>query len=350
MIYSALLIFVKKIMIEIKKEYSLKTRNTFGLDVWTRFFVETSTTDKISFSFNYAAYYDLPILILGGGSNMLFTKKFEGLVIHPTIQGIEVIEDAPNSVMVKVGAGVCWDSFVEWSVTRKLGGIENLSLIPGDVGASPIQNIGAYGVEAKDTIIKVEGLNIVTNKIVEFSNSDCHFDYRYSIFKGELKGKIIVTNVFFNLSKTPTLVTHYGNLDEEIEKLGTKDLETVRQAVINIRKRKLPDPSELGNAGSFFKNPVIPIESFEEIKRKYEKAPSYPVSDKLAKIPAGWLIEQCGWKGKQVGNCGIHKDQALVIVNYGNATGNEILNLAKQIQKSVLDQFGITIEMEVNVV
>jgi UDP-N-acetylmuramate dehydrogenase len=337
-------------MIEIKKEYSLKTRNTFGLDVWTNFFVEASTTDKISFSLNYASYYDLPILILGGGSNTLFTKDFEGLIIHPTIQGIETIEDTPDNIIAKVGAGVNWDSFVEWSVNRKLGGIENLSSIPGDVGASPIQNIGAYGVEAKDTIVKVEGLNIISKKIVELSNSDCHFDYRYSIFKGELKNKIIVTNVYFKLHKNPTLITHYGNLDEEVEKIGTQSVETVRQAVINIRKRKLPDPSEIGNAGSFFKNPVIAIETYENIKRKYEKAPSYPVSEKLVKIPAGWLIEQCGWKGKQVGNCGVHKDQALVIVNYGNATGSEIFNLARQIQKSVLDQFGIEIEMEVNVI
>jgi len=336
-------------MIEIKKDYSLKSRNTFGLDVSTRFFVEASTPEQISFSLNYASYQSLPILILGGGSNILFTKNFNGLIIHLTIQGMDIVEDAPESLMVKVGAGVNWDSLVEWSVGRGLGGLENLSFIPGNVGASPIQNIGAYGVEAKDTIVKVEGFNVITKKTEVFSNSDCHFDYRYSIFKDDLKGKIILTHVYFRLSKKPSFITHYGNLDEEIEKLGAKTIRTVREAVINIRRRKLPDPSELGNAGSFFKNPVVSIETYEQIKGKYEKAPSFPVSNKLVKIPAGWLIEQCGWKGKQVGNCGVHKDQALVIVNYGNATGHEILNLAKQIQHSVVEQFGVKLEMEVNI-
>ncbi len=337
-------------MIEIKKDYPLKSRNTFGLDVNSRFFVDASKPDKISFSLNYASYYNLPILILGGGSNIVFTKDFEGLIIHPTISGIEVIEDAFETITIRVGAGVRWDSLVEWSVSKGLGGLENLSWIPGDVGASPIQNIGAYGVEAKDTIVMVEGLNIITKKMVELSNAECLFDYRYSIFKGDLRHKIIVTSVYFKLSKKPTLITHYGNIDEEIEKLGAKTVNTVRQAVINIRKRKLPDPTEFGNAGSFFKNPVVKIEVFEGIKSKFDKVPSYPAAENNVKIPAGWLIEQCGWKGKQVRNCGVHKDQALVLINYGNATGNEIINLAKDIQKSVLDQFGIELEMEVNIV
>jgi len=292
-------------MIEIKKDFSLKSRNTFGLEVNTRFFVEVSTIDKISFSLNYASYYNLPNLVLGGGSNILFTKDFNGIVIQPTIQGIEIAEDTPESTTVKVGAGVNWDSLVEWAVSRGLGGLENLSLIPGNVGASPIQNIGAYGVEAKDTIVKVEGLNVFTKKIESYSNAQCQFDYRSSIFKHDLKHKVIITHVFFKLPKKPLLITHYGNVEEEIGGATEKTIRTVREAIIAIRKRKLP---------------------------------------------AGWLIEQCGWKGKQVGNCGAHKDQALVIVNYGNATGNEILNLAKQIQKSVNDQFGISIEMEVNVV
>ncbi len=337
-------------MIEIKKDFPLKYRNTFGLNISSHYFVETSKADKISFSLNYASYYNLPILILGGGSNILFTKDFEGLIIQPTVQGIEVIEDAPQSVTIRVGAGVNWDSLVEWCVSRGYGGLENLSLIPGNVGASPIQNIGAYGVEAKDTIVKVEGLNIITKKMAEFTNAECLFDYRYSIFKGELRHRIIITNVHFKLSKTPTLITHYGNLDEEIEKLGEKSIKTVREAVINIRKRKLPDPVELGNAGSFFKNPVVKASVFESIQGKFDKVPSFPATENHVKIPAGWLIEQCGWKGKQVGNCGVHKDQALVLVNHGNATGSEILNLAKQIQKSVVDQFGIELEMEVNIV
>lgn len=337
-------------MIEIKKDYPLKSINTFGIDVKTHFYVEASTVDKISFSLNYASYYNLPILVLGGGSNILFTHDYKGLVIHPTISGIEVIEDAGDYLMIRVGAGVNWDSFVEWSIQKGLGGLENLSFIPGNVGASPIQNIGAYGVEAKDTITKVECINIITRKTIELTNAECQFGYRNSIFKNELKGKVIVTYVCFKLTKKPTLITHYGNLDAELENLGEKSVKTVREAVINIRKKKLPDPADLGNAGSFFKNPVVSMKIYESIKEKFEKAPSFPVSDDFVKIPAGWLIEQCGWKGKQVGNCGVHKDQALVIVNYENATGNEILNLAKQIQKSVLDQFGIEIEMEVNVV
>ncbi|NOU19968.1 MAG: UDP-N-acetylmuramate dehydrogenase [Bacteroidales bacterium] len=335
---------------DIKKDYSLKSKNSFGLDINTQFFVEASTLDSISFALNYASYSNLPILILGGGSNILFTKDYNGLVIHPIIKGIEVTEDATDSIIVKVGAGVNWDYLVEWSVLKGLGGLENLSFIPGNVGASPIQNIGAYGVEAKDTIVKVEGLSIVSKKLVALNNSECQFDYRNSIFKNELKNKVIITYVHLKLSKKPTLVTHYGNIEEEISNLGEKSLNTIRQAIINIRKRKLPDPAELGNAGSFFKNPVVNTEIFEKIKGKFEKAPSYPVSDSVVKIPAGWLIEQCGWKGKRVGNCGVHKDQALVIVNYGNATGSEILNLAEQIQKTVLDQFGVELEMEVNIV
>lgn len=337
-------------MIEIKKDFPLKSRNTFGLDVSSHFFVEASKADKISFSLNYASYYSLPILILGGGSNILFTKDYEGIIIQPTVQGIEVVEDAAQSVTVRVGAGVNWDSLVEWSVSRGYGGLENLSLIPGNVGASPIQNIGAYGVEAKDSIIKVEGVNIITRKTVEFTNAECLFDYRYSIFKGDLRHRIVITHVHFKLSKKHTLITHYGNLDEEIEKLGEKSIKTVRQAVINIRKRKLPDPAELGNVGSFFKNPIVKTTVFEGIQSKFDNVPSFSVSESTVKVPAGWLIEKCGWKGKQVGNCGVHKDQALVLVNYGNATGNEILDLAHQIQKSVIDQFGIELEMEVNVV
>ncbi len=337
-------------MIEIKKDYPLKSKNTFGLDIKSRFFVEASIADKISFSLNYASYNELPIMILGGGSNVLFTKDYEGLIIRPTIQGIEVTEDAPETVTIRVGAGVNWDNLVEWSVSRGLGGLENLSYIPGDVGASPIQNIGAYGVEAKDTIVKVEALNIISKKMVELTNAECQFDYRNSIFKGELRHRVVVTHVHFKLSKKPTLITHYGNLDEEIEKLGERTIQTVRNAVIKIRKQKLPEPTEIGNAGSFFKNPLVKTSVFETLKSKYDKVPSFPASENHVKIPAGWLIEQCGWKGKKVGNCGVHQNQALVLVNYGEAKGSEILNLAHQIQKSVTDQFGIELELEVNII
>lgn len=337
-------------MIEIKKDYPLKSKNTFGIDVKTHYYVETNSVDKISFSLNYASYYNLPVLILGGGSNILFTHNFKGLIIHPVITGIEVVEDSSEYVIVRVGAGVEWDSFVDWSTQRGLGGVENLSYIPGNVGASPIQNIGAYGVEAKDTIHKVEGLNLSSRRSFELVNVECKFDYRNSIFKNELKNSTIITHVHYKLSKKPTLITHYGNLEDEITKRGEKSVQTIRQAVIDIRKQKLPDPTEIGNAGSFFKNPVITLSQFEDLKKKFENAPSFPSSEGSIKVPAGWLIEQCGWKGKQVGNCGVHKNQALVLVNFGKATGHEILILANEIQKSVADQFGINLEMEVNVV
>jgi len=337
-------------MIQIKKEFQLKTLNTFGIEAKTKFFAIANNIEKISFALNFASYNKAPILILGGGSNMLFTKDFEGLIIQPLVPGITVLEDSNDSLTVRVGAGVNWDTFVEWTVSRGLYGIENLSLIPGSVGASPIQNIGAYGVEVKHTIIKVEGVYIDSKKPFEMLNSECAFGYRDSIFKNKLKGKIIISNVLFKLSKTPNLITNYGNLEEEVGKLGEKTLQSVRTAVINIRRKKLPDPTILGNAGSFFKNPIISKSTFSNICSKYENAPFYPLSDEFVKIPAGWLIEQCGWKGKLFGNCGVHKDQALVIVNYGNANGSEIIELATQIQHSVKNEFGIELELEVNVI
>jgi UDP-N-acetylmuramate dehydrogenase len=281
---------------------------------------------------------------------VLFTKDFEGLIIQPLVPDITVLDDTNDSLMVRAGAGVNWDTFVEWCVIRGVYGIENLSFIPGSVGAAPIQNIGAYGVEVKDTIIKVEGVNMDSKKPFELINADCEFGYRDSIFKNKLKGKVIINNVVFRLSKTPNLITNYGNLEEEIGKLGEKTLQSVRTAVINIRKKKLPDPAILGNAGSFFKNPIVSKSTYNSILTKNNTVPSYPLSDEFVKIPAGWLIEQCGWKGKQIGNCGVHKDQALVIVNYGNASGSEIINLATQIQDSVKNEFGIELELEVNVI
>jgi UDP-N-acetylmuramate dehydrogenase len=336
-------------MIEIKKDVSLKAFNTFGVDVKTSYLANANRPEKVLFTLNYASYNQLPIRVLGGGSNVLFTSDFEGITIQPSIPGITIIDDQSNEVIVKVGAGVNWDSLVAWSVERNLGGVENLSMIPGSVGASPIQNIGAYGVEVKDSIVKVEGININSRKPFELYAAECRFGYRDSIFKNELKGKVVITYVWFKLLKNPTLVTHYGNLEEELTKLGTRSVKTVREAVISIRRGKLPDPAELGNAGSFFKNPVVDTAVLEGIRRKHENVPTYAVSDAFVKIPAGWLIEKCGWKGKRIGNCGVHKDQALIIVNYGNATGREILTLAEQIRKSVLDEFGIAIEMEVNV-
>ncbi len=336
-------------MIQIKKDVQLKSLNTFGIEAKTRYLAIANTIEKISFALNFASYNNLPVMVLGGGSNILFTQDFDGVIIQPLIPGINVMEDTDEAITIRVGAGVNWDKLVEWTVSRGVYGLENLSLIPGSVGASPIQNIGAYGVEVKDTILKVEGINVSTKKTLELQNSECGFGYRDSIFKKEMKGTIIITYVWFKLSKKVNLITNYGNLEEEILKLGEKSLQNLRDAVINIRKRKLPDPAILGNAGSFFKNPVINISSFELIKSRYPTIPSYPLSDDQVKIPAGWLIEQCGWKGKELKTCAVHKDQALVLVNLGNAKGAEILDLARQIQGSVLTEFGIHLDFEVNI-
>jgi UDP-N-acetylmuramate dehydrogenase len=337
-------------MLTINRDYSLKHLNTFGIDVKAKFFLEVSTVETLKEAIAEANKLTENILILGGGSNILFTTDFDGAIIHPAIEGIEKISETETHIVLKVGAGVDWDYFVNHTVTQGLGGIENLSLIPGSVGASPIQNIGAYGVEVKDTILKVEGIFIDSLKGFMFSNADCNFGYRDSVFKNDLKRKVIVTHVYFSLSKQPTLVTHYGNLDTEIEKFGERNLKNVRQAVINIRESKLPDPKVLGNAGSFFKNPIVEILLVEELQKNFEKVPFYPVNESFVKLPAGWLIEQSGWKGKRIGNVGVHKDQALVIVNYGGATGNEVVELAHMVRQAVMKQFNVSLEMEVNMV
>ncbi|PKP35993.1 MAG: UDP-N-acetylenolpyruvoylglucosamine reductase, partial [Bacteroidetes bacterium HGW-Bacteroidetes-15] len=311
---------------------------------------EATSVDALKEALEMVSEMELRLFILGGGSNILFTSHFDGAIIHPAIDGIEVVSEDDLSVVIKVGAGVEWDSLVEHVVNKGLGGLENLSLIPGNVGASPIQNIGAYGVEVKDCIEKVEGIYISSLKPFALSKDECNFGYRDSIFKNDLKGKVVVTHVTYKLSKNPVLITHYGNLDSELEKLGGKTLATVRQAVINVRNSKLPDPAVLGNAGSFFKNPMVDISVVEELQKDYEKVPFYPVSESYVKLPAGWLIEQCGWKGKKYGNVGVHKDQALVIVNYGGANGKEVIDLAHKVRHSVMEKFNVSLEMEVNVV
>lgn len=336
-------------MFVIKKDISLKPYNTFGIDVTASYYAKANTVEKVLYAINFASYNKLPVFILGGGSNVLFTKNIEGVVINPTIQGVQLQSDDENSYVFRVGAGVVWDKFVEFAAENNLGGVENLSNIPGLVGASPIQNIGAYGVEVKDTIVKVEAIDIATRKIIEFNGSECRFGYRDSIFKQDLKGKVLITHVWFKLSKNPEFVLDYGNLAEEVEKLGEISVKNVRKAVINIRTSKLPDPAELGNAGSFFKNPIVEADVYNSLKTKYPDLGGFQVSDSFYKVPAGWLIEKAGWKGKSLGRCGVHHRQALVIVNLGGATGNEILELASTIQKSVKEQFGITLEMEVNV-
>lgn len=336
-------------MFVIKKNISLKPNNTFGIDVSTRYFARANTVEKIIYSINFASYNRLPIYVLGGGSNVLLTSDIEGVVVNSAINGIAMIEESGSDVTLSVGAGVAWDDFVAFAVQKGWGGVENLSYIPGCVGAAPIQNIGAYGVEAEKSIIKVEYIDIAKRKLEEINHFECRFGYRDSIFKQELKGKVIITNVWFRLSKKSEFRVDYGSLQTEVAKLGEVTLSNIRNAVIDVRKRKLPDPKEVGNAGSFFKNPIVEVEVYRDLKVKFPEIPFYQLSDSLVKIPAGWLIEQAGWKGKRVGNCGVHQKQALVIVNYGGATGKEILAFAKSIQESVASTFGLELEMEVNI-
>lgn len=337
-------------MTNLLENYSLKHLNTFGIDTKAKFFCEVSTIDEIRELAAEPKFAEIPKLILGGGSNLLFVNDFEGLVFQSKITGIEILEEDDAFVTVRVGAGENWDNFVNHCVTKKWGGIENLSDIPGTVGASPIQNIGAYGVEVKDVIENVEVINLKTLETKLFSAAECHFDYRDSIFKRSENKHLFITSVTFRLTKFNAFFIGYKDLSEELKKYKDITLQTVRHAILAIRKRKLPDYKELGNAGSFFKNPVISLEKVEELKQKYEQFPLFPVSDSSSKIAAAWLIDQCGWKGKRIENVGVHENQALVIVNYGNATGKEVLNLANQIIDSVSEKFGILLEKEVNII
>jgi UDP-N-acetylmuramate dehydrogenase len=290
-------------------------------------------------------------LILGGGSNILFISDFDGLIIHPNIPGIRLVNEERNHIYIEAGAGEKWDDLVSFTVKYDLGGLENLSNIPGKVGASTIQNIGAYGKEAKEYIHLVEGIDLTNGKEIVFSNEDCRFAYRDSIFKNKLKGNIVVTSVVFKLDKFQEYFLDYGILKDEVEKLGTINLANIRQAVINIRGSKLPDPEKLGNAGSFYKNPVVSKDFAEGLRVQHSPIPVYEtLQPGMVKIAAGWLIDQCGWKGYRDGDAGVHKDQALVLVNYGKATGKEIFQLAEKIKTSVFEKFGVELEPEVNVV
>jgi len=337
-------------MIEIKENYSLKKYNTFGFDVKCSNFSNFSNVEELKELLVIQKNKNTPLIVLGGGSNILFTADYNGLIIQPSIKGIEIVAETSASVDLRVGAGENWDEFVEHCVQNNWGGVENLSLIPGFVGTCPIQNIGAYGVEVKDTITKVETIEIDTLKEHLFLNADCKFGYRDSIFKRELKGMYIITHVHFRLKKNAEFILNYGNLNEELQKYDSVNLKNIRQAVIDIRNSKLPKPEEIGNAGSFFKNPEVEMAVYEKIKQHYPMIPCYPQGKNRVKVPAGWLIEQAGWKGKNIGNAGVHSKQALALVNLGNATGNEVLHLAREIQKSVNQKFGIQLEMEVNIV
>lgn len=337
-------------MAQLLENYSLKKHNTFGIEAKAKYFFEFETEEEIQDFLKKNDIVDTQYIILGGGSNLLFTEDFDGLVLHPNITGIELLDEDEDSVLLRVGCNEEWDEFVGWAVDNDLYGIENLSLIPGKIGASPVQNIGAYGVEAREVIENVEAISIESKDTVIFSNARCEFGYRNSVFKNEYKNLFIITHVQFRLKKKADFKIHYGAIQKELEAYNEVNLKNIREVIIKIRESKLPDPEDLGNAGSFFKNPVVDKEKADKLKAQYENMPSYEVSDSETKLAAGWLIEQCDWKGKRFGDAGVHKDQALVLVNYGNANGNDILKLANDIRKSVMFKFGVKLEMEVNAI
>ena len=342
--------FYKKNEVKIFNNISLKKYNTFGLNYIAKLLILVHTEEELTDFLKKRGDGNELLLIMGGGSNILFTEDFHGTIVYPAIEGIQIEEENEVSVIISVGAGVNWDSLVEWCVGSGFGGFENLSLIPGNAGATPIQNIGAYGVEIKDHIEKVRTVSIVDGTIREFSKNECRFGYRDSIFKNELKGKYLVTKVYYNLSKNSDLNLGYGALKVETEKLGPLTLENVRQAVINIRRSKLPDPEITGNAGSFFKNPVVNSSIAAKLKIEYPAMPSYIDPSGDTKLAAGWLIEQCGWKGKKSGGAAVHDKQALVLINNGNATGKEIFELSEKIRQSVYETFSVELMREVEVI
>jgi len=336
---------------EIIKNYPLKNHNTFGISAFAKEFVQVHTTDELAQVLLENKGKEL--FILGGGSNMLLTQDIDALVIHIDLRGKDAVQADEDHVNVTAMAGENWHEFVLFCMERNYGGLENLSLIPGNVGTTPIQNIGAYGTEIKDTFVSCEAMNIESQEVETFTKENCEFGYRESIFKGKLKGQYIITSVTFRLTTMHHKInTSYGDIAAELTKKGitVPTIKDVSDAVTAIRTSKLPDPKELGNSGSFFKNPIITADEFEKAYILHPQMPHYTVSDTQVKVPAGWLIEQCGFKGKRFGDAGIHARQALVLVNYGGATGKEILDLSKLIQTTVFDTFGIRIEAEVNII
>jgi UDP-N-acetylmuramate dehydrogenase len=332
-------------------DFSLKKYNTFGIEAKAKLFVDIHSVQELKTILQENK--NSKKFILGGGSNMLLTQDIDALVIHIDLKGKTILKQDENFVWVESQAGENWHEFVLWTIDQNYGGLENMSLIPGNVGTTPIQNIGAYGAEIKDTFVSCNAMNIVTQDIVTFNTPECKFGYRESVFKNELKDQYIITSVVFKLSKQNHKINiSYGDITIELAKknITNPSLKDVSNAVIAIRQSKLPDPKELGNSGSFFKNPIIPKSKFKKIQEQFPEMKYYEVSETEVKVPAGWLIEQAGFKGKRFGDAGIHKNQALVLVNYGNATGQEILNVSKNIQKTIFDTFGIHIEAEVNVI
>jgi UDP-N-acetylmuramate dehydrogenase len=336
----------------ILENISLKKLNTFGIDATARYFSEFTSLEQIKEILSNVRYSGMQKLILGGGSNLLFTKNFDGIVLKNDLKGIELINEDKDYYYVRSAAGEVWHEFVMHCIEHNYAGLENLSLIPGNVGASPMQNIGAYGVEIKDTFHELQAFHINDKALHVFTNSDCKFGYRESVFKRELKNQFIIISVTFKLKKNPLLNTSYGAIEKELETMGVKELsiKAISQAVCNIRSSKLPDPKVIGNAGSFFKNPEIPGSQFESLKSEFPTIVGYDLENGNVKLAAGWLIEQCGWKGKTFGDAGVHKLQALVLVNYGNAQGSEIYDLSTKVLESVKEKFGVDLEREVNII
>ncbi|MEO6230159.1 MAG: UDP-N-acetylmuramate dehydrogenase [Ferruginibacter sp.] len=340
----------------IEENFSLKKFNSFGINATAAYFGAFASTDELSelleFKSNRSNISELSKLVLGGGSNILFTKNFEGLVLQNNVLGIEKIKEDDAHVYLKAGAGVNWHSLVLHSIENNWQGLENLSLIPGNTGASPMQNIGAYGVEIKDVFYELEAFHIADKKVVRFNLSECEFGYRESVFKRKYKDEFVILNVSYRLNKRHNFNTTYGAITQELEAMGVNELsiQAISRAVINIRSSKLPDPKVIGNAGSFFKNPEVPETLYASLKVQDPEIVGYHLPNGNVKLAAGWMIEQAGWKGYRKGDAGCHAKQALVLVNYGNASGDEIYNLSTEILESVHAKFGVTLEREVNIV
>ena len=332
-----------------QENFSLSAYNTFGLDAKARYFESLNGVDQLN-DLNSLPSFKSRRLILGGGSNILLTKDFDGIVLFNNLQGMNIVKEDESTIFLKVGAGEVWHELVLYAIANGFGGIENLSLIPGRVGASPMQNIGAYGVELKDVFYELEAWSIDKEQLETFNSDQCQFGYRESVFKNNYKDQYLILNVTFQLSKHPKINVSYGAIIDTLEEMSISNpsIKEVSDAVIAIRSSKLPNPAEIGNAGSFFKNPVIGNTQVAQLKQTYPNMPSYHVDEDSTKVPAGWLIEQAGWKGKSFGKYGVHKNQALVLVNYGGAKGNDIKDLAYDIQKDIAAKFGIVIEPEVN--
>jgi UDP-N-acetylmuramate dehydrogenase len=343
---------IENVAMTIQENISLKPYNTFGIDAKAKYFSSFDTLAWLEEILNSKFQASNSKLILGGGSNILLTKDFDGIVLKNEIKGIEVVSEDDEHVYIKAGAGENWHRFVLYCVNNNYAGVENLSLIPGNVGASPMQNIGAYGVEIKDVFYELEAFHKFDKTTQKFSLKDCGFGYRESVFKNKYRDQFVITSVTYRLNKNPSFNTSYGAINQELERMGVKELniKAISQAVINIRTSKLPDPKEVGNAGSFFKNPVIENGLFNEIKKAFPNIVAFPSGIDHTKLAAGWLIEQCGWKGYRKNDAGCYPKQALVLVNYGSATGEEIFDLSKAIIQSVKEKFGVMLEREVNII